>query len=240
MRVTRSRSRWVIEGFFHALMAPRMLAQHLQMIYGEAAATRSAVPVIDICDFLGTRGLPEIALSNFTPENKNISTLEMSYICALTKATQPRTVLELGTFNGNTTLQIALNAPDDARLFTVDLRDSTSSRLHESGEKPRRFVGAPCEPRIRQIYGDSLHMDFSSFCEGRPVDLAFIDAGHSYECVRNDTEKTLPLMAPGGLMIWHDFAYNCAGVFNYLNELAGMLPIANLSASSLVVYRIPV
>ena len=53
------------------------------------------------------------------------------------------------------------------------------------------------------------------------MDFAFIDAGHTYLCVRNDTEKTLSVMRPGGLVLWHDASWECDnyGVNKFLREL---------------------
>lgn len=36
-------------------------------------------------------------------------------------------------------------------------------------------------------------------------DIAFIDGDHSYEAVRKDTRMILPLMKPGGVIVWHDY-----------------------------------
>ena len=56
----------------------------------------------------------------------------------------------------------------------------------------------------------------------RKVEFAFIDGDHSYEGIRNDTEKTLRLLDNYGCICWHDsleadFSY---GTMRYLLELA--------------------
>jgi predicted O-methyltransferase YrrM len=236
MRVTRSKIRWVVEGLGHGLAAPRRLRHHFEMIYGEAAYERSRFPAMELKEIIGAEA-PAIRLENFLPENKNISVEEMVAICLLAAHAKPKRVLELGTFNGNTTLQLAANTPADTRIDTADLPDSTSSRLQLSGEKLRRFAGTQYESRIRQIHDDTLTMDFGVFCaDGRP-DFVFIDAGHSYACVKNDTEKVFRILASGGIVLWHDYAYNCAGVFNYLNELALERKLRRIAGTSLVYFR---
>jgi len=236
MRVTRSKIRWVLSGLGHGLVSPRRLKPHLEKIYGEVAYEKSRIPVCDLRQIIGDKA-PLIRLENFLPENKNISVEEMVNICLLVAHFQPKAILELGTFNGNSTLQMAANAPADTIIHTGDLVDSTSSRLHLSGEKPRRFIGTSYEPRIRQIHDDTMSMDFSVFCGAGKPDFIFIDAGHSYDCVKNDTEKTFAIMAPGAVVLWHDYAYNCAGVYNYLNELALSRKLYQIAGTSIVFHQ---
>ena len=90
----------------------------------------------------------------------------------------------------------------------------------------KAFASQPEARRITQIYRDSAKYDFAEI--GVSFDLIFIDGSHTYEYVKNDTEKTLPLLAPGGVMLWHDC---CAmgqnyGVYLYLcQHLQGKVKI---------------
>jgi hypothetical protein len=43
------------------------------------------------------------------------------------------------------------------------------------------------------------------------VDFCFIDAGHSYECVKNDTEKAFSVLNHGGVVLWHDATWKNDG-----------------------------
>jgi predicted O-methyltransferase YrrM len=36
------------------------------------------------------------------------------------------------------------------------------------------------------------------------VDLVFIDAGHTYDYVKRDTDQALTMLRPGGVIVWHD------------------------------------
>jgi predicted O-methyltransferase YrrM len=240
MRVTRSRIRWAIEGLWHATLSPaRRLAPHLRQIYGERALERSRVPTVSIREFVGEgRGAP-ISLEDFIPENMNVSVTEIAFISLLVRAANPRVILELGTFDGNTTFQLAANSRPDALVYTVDLPGSPSTRRHESGEKPRRYAASPYAGKVRQRHADTMGADFAALCDGNRPGLVFIDAGHRYDNVRNDTEKSLAILEEGGILVWHDYAYNCAGVYNYLNEIAPRLPLAHLRDTSLVACRVP-
>ena len=53
-----------------------------------------------------------------------------------------------------------------------------------------------------------------------PVDLAFIDGDHSFEGVKADIARVVPLMAPAGVIAFHDAAGGCfPGVSRALGEL---------------------
>jgi predicted O-methyltransferase YrrM len=57
--------------------------------------------------------------------------------------------------------------------------------------------------RVCQIYCDSQLWDTSAYPAGF-FDSVLIDGGHQTEVVLSDTRKALPLLRPGGLMLWHD------------------------------------
>jgi hypothetical protein len=48
-------------------------------------------------------------------------------------------------------------------------------------------------------------------------------------------------VAPGGLVLWHDYAgpRHAPGVYRALNELARRLPLVRLEGTTLVAYRRP-
>ena len=51
-------------------------------------------------------------------------------------------------------------------------------------------------------------------------DLIYIDASHTREGIKNDTELALDLMSQNGTIIWDDYNGWWAGVDEYLDELA--------------------
>jgi predicted O-methyltransferase YrrM len=159
---------------------------------------------------------------------------EISSLCHLVAARRPRKVLEIGSFKGLTTLNIAMNAPE-AEIHTLDLpqgfnpADTTfeNNDVNIIRERGLYYYEEREEAsRVHQHYGDTATFDYDRI--GRGVDLCLIDAAHSYEYVRNDTAKTLPLMTEGSLMIWHDYGRNdflaepedAWGVTRFLHEIA--------------------
>jgi Methyltransferase domain len=147
--------------------------------------------------------------------------IEQFILCALVKKIKPATILEIGTFRGGTTWHFYDNAPADTVIYTLDLPDDECpANICSSGYatiKSRPFV--PKSDRVRQILIDSRKWE--GFLD-RKVQLAFIDADHSYQGIRNDTEKALVSLDRAACICWHDslegdFGF---GTMPYLLELA--------------------
>jgi len=240
VRVTRSKFRWVVEGLVQSLASPRRrLAPHLAQIYGERALARSGIPTVGIRDFLGKDCSAPIQLDDFIPDHMNVTVTELVCLSLLARAAAPLVILELGTYDGNTTLQLAANSGAEAVVYTVDLPDSPPTRRHESGERPRRYAVSPYRAKVRQKLADTMSADFAALCDGHKPGFVFVDAGFFFFNVTKTTEKSLAILERDGLMVWHDYAHSCAGVFNYLNELSERLPLMHLRDTSLVVCRVP-
>ena len=106
-------------------------------------------------------------------------------------------------------------------IYTIDLPDDevpgNITDLRLAANKRRPFL-SPSD-RVRQILTDSKKWDGLL---DRKVQFAFIDADHSYAGIRNDTEKTIPLLDSYACICWHDalekdFGY---GTMRYLLELS--------------------
>ncbi len=155
----------------------------------------------------------------------HITEFELKAICQLVLKYEPKRIFEIGTFQGRTTLNMALNAPE-AQIYTLDLPssqfESTKLRIAKGEESyiqkevsGERFHNHPAEKNIQQLFGDSASFDFTPYYG--TIDLTFIDGSHAYEYVKNDTEAALKLTRKGGVILWHDYT-NWDGVRQALNE----------------------
>lgn len=154
--------------------------------------------------------------------------LDIVSLCILCRALNAKEIFEIGTFHGYTTLHLAMNSTDDARIYTLDLGEEARASLGVTKidrqviqERADHccFADHPASAKIQRLYGDSANFDFSSFA-GK-VDLFFIDGAHSYEYVKSDTENALKCCHPGSAIAWHDYGRAQFGVTRYLDELAG-------------------
>jgi hypothetical protein len=169
-------------------------------------------------------------------------TADLVNLCLICRILKPRTVFEIGTLTGYTTLHLALNTPPESRIYTLDLpkdrtvvpKLSTSQmdRWFQSLNPDPCFHNSPVADKITCLRGDSAVFDFSPF-HGK-VDFFFIDGAHSFEHVRSDTLNALRCTRPGGVIAWHDY-YRLwiNGVSWWLHKLSGQYPIYAIPGGSL-------
>lgn len=185
---------------------------------------------------------PQLYFESFCPlAYQNVSEQEIFLICTLVKFFNCKNILEIGTFNGLTTLQLALNTDNDAKLFTVDLPDSEiqKTRTWHSFITGEFFKNHRVSHKITQLIGNSAEMDFSPYYDS--MDFAFIDGAHTYDYVKSDTQNVLKCMKNGSIIVWHDFYYygDDTDVGKYLKEMSETLkPLYNIKNTTLVLYRV--
>ena len=159
-------------------------------------------------------------------------------------------IIEIGTFDGRTTLNLAVNAPPQHRVFTLDLPPQAAPKFDLAPgermyvEKPRsgrRFLDAPpawapAARRITQLMGDSAAYDWSAHA-GR-AGLVFVDGSHAHDYVIADTDTALRLVAQKGVVIWHDYGV-WDGVTRALEEIEASrhLGLRHVRGTSLVVWK---
>ena len=169
-------------------------------------------------------------------------------------AKRAKCLFEFGTCTGKTAYLWARNTPADARIVTVTLAPDHVADAHaEASDDPRDVSYAALESshtkflysdsdvahKIEQLFGDSKALDITAWVN--QCDVVFVDGSHAYSYVVSDSAKALDLVAPGGLVLWHDYAgpLHSPGVYRALNELAERLPIVRIAGTSLAAYRKP-
>ncbi len=188
-----------------------------------------------------------ISLENCYTRDGNVSYLELIVLCNILKITLPKNLLEIGTFDGNTTLQMALNTSEEALIHTIDLPGSADKTtlpilqrevkfVMDTKKQTRKYEESSQKHKIKQHLGDSTLYDFSRFCERGLLDFCFIDGSHSYESVQSDTEKTLENLSSKGTILWHDFDPNYPGVYGYLNGLSSKVKLYHIEKTSFALH----
>lgn len=156
---------------------------------------------------------------------------QLMALLAILVAESPNEVLEIGTFMGHTTRQMAENLPQ-AIVHSVDLPEDFSEEEDSETNIPkddfhlirrrivgREFKGLACEKQIKQHFADTAKWDFSK--AGRST-FFFIDGSHTYEYCKNDSEKCLALCEGRGVFLWHDCDSAHPGVVKLLSEWRGL------------------
>jgi predicted O-methyltransferase YrrM len=151
--------------------------------------------------------IDDLAVSYLEPITTYPIDPNLLVLAALARQPTVETAFEIGTFRGNASFAMAAAG---ASVTTIDISD-------DDPVIGSAFAGRPEEARITRLVGDSTTFDFSPF--HGTADLVYVDGAHDYDHVRNDTEKSLPLLTTGGIVAWDDYP-NEPGVYRYLNEFA--------------------
>jgi predicted O-methyltransferase YrrM len=192
----------------------------------------------------------KIALENFLGHWGNVSIEELCKICLIVKFVQPKRMLEIGTYNGMTTLQMALNAPADCTTYTLDLPDEMMASLKLSemdtlvskhfkekfGTATGSYFKGRNDVKIVQKLADSATYDYNDLGSEK-LDLIFIDAAHDYENKKIDSENAFKLIAKKGVILWHNYGdVLCPDVTRYLADISSERKIFHLRNTMLAVH----
>jgi hypothetical protein len=116
-----------------------------------------------------------------------ITLLETFLLIALARHENIRSIMEIGTYKGDTTRNLAMNLAAD--IWTIDWNvSSESSHLEDL-------------PNVHRIVGDSRYLGVVNL--PRTVEMVFIDGGHQRDTVERDTELAFRSV-PKGVIVWHD------------------------------------
>lgn len=197
-------------------------------------------------ELLNHRDFPK---SNFfNADFGTIRPLEAQVMASLVLAAKPKLIFEIGTYNGFSTLHLLKNAPMEALVYTLDLPEDKSqitlrhdlSEAHRDiknmnlNQQRRLYLDDPDGQRVKQLMGDSMQYDFSPYY-GK-IDLMFVDANHSYDYVKKDSDNAFKMISSRGLILWHDYDFIHPEIFRYINELAREKKIYYIERTRFAVY----
>ncbi len=206
--------------------------------------------------------VPEVSLASLAPVPERL-TLDLRYvdvdgatplrdvlaILTLAVAQDPKAALEIGTYFGSTTANLALNLPE-AKIHTIDLPEDLGQasaliegqpvddeHLIRGRQLGRSFRGTPLEKNIIQHQGDTALYDYSVI--GGEVTFFLIDGSHTYEYAKGDTLHCFAIAKGTCSFLWHDCDRYHPGVTSWLIEMidAG-LPVVRVENTSLACMKI--
>mgnify|MGYP006109666039 FL=1 len=162
-------------------------------------------------------------------------------------------IFEFGTCSGKTTYLMALNSNDNAKITSITLDptkvgavtqnnndNKTSFRniKNESIYNNFLFSNTKEEKKIDIIFENSINLDEKKF--EKKMDLIFIDGGHTYSVVKNDTEKAFNMLNSKGIILWHDYVpgkNSSKDVVRYINEISKVKDIQNIKNTSICYFK---
>ena len=162
---------------------------------------------------------PPIRLAETAKSDGNVRLSELALL-ALAAAAAPAgsEIVEIGTFDGRTALNLAINAQPGVSIATLDLpADQPSALAIEASE--RRYVDKPAPgarlARLRRAVAPHAAR-VSRSCTGIPppstgrriigrAGLVFVDGSHAYDYAQQGFRNRAAAGAAGRRGLWHDY-----------------------------------
>lgn len=127
---------------------------------------------------------------------------------ALADLARDKSVLEIGSYCGRSTICLARTARTVGALDTFDGR-GTAQQGDTYGLFLRNLERAGVRDKVQPYRGHSAEM---LPCLPPVYDLIFIDGDHAREAVAVDAAAAASLLRPGGLLVFHDYGRTGADV----------------------------
>lgn len=138
---------------------------------------------------------------------------------------RPRRCLEIGTYRGGSTALIvaALDDIGEGRVACVDPEPKIDAATWARIAHRATVIAAPSPEGIAAAAANG----------GGPFDWALIDGNHSYQCLVNDLEGTLPHLTPGACILFHDAWYGDveAGLKDMFAKHSSLIDFGMISTS---------
>ncbi len=202
---------YALRAYLPASLAARTLRNTLRRLRGKTGAPATRLQQVSWPQVLKSRPI-ELTETAKSEGNVRLSALAILALAAR-EAASGSEIIEIGTFDGRTELNLAINAQPGISIATLDLpADQMSALAIEALE--RRYVDKPAPGarlrqcgdawraaagRVVQMHGDSATFDWSAHL-GR-ADLVFVDGSHAYDYAKKDSETAMRLVRPGGIVL---------------------------------------
>ena len=191
---------------------------------------------------------------SITPNNNIVgmtSDQEAWIISSLSKIS--KNIFEFGTCSGKTTYLMGLNSNADTKITSVTLNKNNVSDvlkkkednevsfrniINESIYSKFLFSGEEVENKIKVIFQNSLEFNHQEYI-GK-MDLIFIDGGHTYSVVKNDSEKSFDMVSKNGIILWHDYVpgkQSAKDVVKYIHEISKNKKIFSINGTTLAYFK---
>jgi hypothetical protein len=214
------------------------------LLAGNAEAWRAYLPRVRLDAFTqGFKDTEMISVSAIPTRDHNCSLFELVTLATIARSVAPRRILEIGTYDGRSILAMAMNAPADAEVVTLNLppdhvaitgTSSTDALLSEKVVSGYRALQHPRGTAVTQIFGDSRDHDFSSY---EPCGMVFIDGAHDTVSAMSDSRQALEIIdRKDGVIVWHDAtSYGVRAVTSEF--LSQGLPLRLIEGTDIAVLR---
>jgi len=182
-------------------------------------------------------------------------------IFLLIKEYRPKTILEIGTYNGVNAIKmtkLAKQFNDNVFYYGFDLFEEITPEIREY-----EFHGKKLEPTYQQVCRilDECKCEYQlikgntkntllKFVPNKPIDFIFIDGGHSVDTITQDWNNVKKFLHSNTVVLFDDYYLNhkhvgCHVLIDYLKtnpryHVTNLLPIDNIYTSNKILIKVQV
>jgi hypothetical protein len=164
------------------------------------------------------------------PRGLSTSPHELMMLAHVVRFLKPKRVIEFGTAEGRTTLNIALHLPPDGEVVTLDFPP-----IPGKNEVGFFYWDQPLKSKINQVYSGVDTWDSKPYRASAQV--VFCDACDQPEGLAAETAQAFLVVQPGGVIFRHDYG-TAEGPTLFWNELSKELPVRHLEGTALLCLRV--
>jgi predicted O-methyltransferase YrrM len=143
----------------------------------------------------------------------------LGYLLAMNP--QCKHVVEIGIFEGRTSLELIKHLPKDGTITLIDINDFRCPMLKAVCEKDKR---------VKFIQGNSLKVLPQLAKEGFKADFFFFDSVHEYQHQVAEFQAAERIASEGAIHAFHD-SIHIEGVLRFVNWMRQWYHVVNLNTT---------
>jgi hypothetical protein len=189
--------------------------------------------------------IPQVAVSELYPEidftrspellypfprDLGIHPHELMILAHVTRFLHPKRVVEFGTAEGRTALNLALHLPPDGEVITLDF-----SPIPGKNEIGYFYWEQPLKSKIKQVFSGVEDWDATPYRAS--ADIVFCDACDQLPGLAAETAQAFAVVKPGGVIFRHDYG-SAEGPTLFWNTLSQELPVRHLEGTTLLCLQV--
>jgi len=178
---------------------------------------------------------PEIDFSRSTellfpfPRDLGVLPQELIVLTKIVSHLQAKRVVEFGTAEGRTALNLAAHLPPDGEIITLDLPP-----IPGRTEVGYFYWDQPHKAKIKQVFASVDAWDSRPYRAS--AEIVFCDACDLLPGLAAEAYQAFSLIKPGGVIFRHDYG-SAEGPTKFWNWLATQLPVAHIEGTMLLCLR---
>jgi len=214
--------------FTHRLYSGYALPSAWSFLSWRSNLLIAQIPVEELFPNIDFTRSPELLFP--FPRDLSVYPHELMMLARIVEHYRPKRVVEFGTAEGRTTLNIALHLPPDGEVVTLDFPP-----IPGKNEVGYFYWNQPQKAKIKQIFSGVGTWDSAPYRAS--ADIVFCDACDQPAGLAAETLQAFTVVKPGGIIFRHDYG-TAQGPTLFWNELSKELPVRHLEGTTLLCLRV--